>query len=347
MVRFVVKLVSLLGTIFIALTLLIWLVELKGRDMSFIDAFWYSAVTVTTVGYGDIFPETTAGRIAGLLLFAFSITVFTFLVSTIQREVAARQRQKELGMDGTKFSNHVAICGWSRIAGVALRELLAADRKVAIITRNPEDVPLIRQLGTEKSIFVTVGDSTAEEALERANVLLANTVVAAADDDTENLIVALHIRRLNPGARIVVATKRPELRSTLTATGVTYVASPFELSGRLIASAAFEPEVAQFVEDVTSGADDDDDEGYDLQQFTIPATSSLANLTAGQVMGALRQIQGPLLVGVAKAVGNGHYKVFPHPDEQMPVSPSDSLIVLGNPSQNGRVAQMLGVVQGR
>ena len=348
--------ISIIGVIFVGLAFMEYVVEIRHAEEvnGFGDALWYTMVTITTVGYGDIYPETVGGRLVAVCMFMFSVALFSFLLTRIETIVSERGRLKALGMQGTKFTQHVVVCSWSRIALVAIKELLAAGRQVAVITETADSIPLIQQIGDPRVLFVTVGDPSSEEALARVNISQANTVVAASDDDTLNLIVAIEAGRLQPNARIVVSTKRAELRNTLTASGVTYVASPFELSGRLVASAAFEPEVAKFIEDVTSGADDLSDSagaagdaGYDLQQFTLPPTCPLVNQNVAQVSATMRQIQGPLIVAVAKHTGDGEYQLFPHPDDHIVLYPHDSLIVLGNTEQNGRVSQMLGVVQGR
>lgn len=342
-------------SVYVTLCLAVWFAEPSAfshgdEPPSVWNAFWFGLVTITTVGYGDLSPHGAAGKLITVLLFMFSIGIFSFLITKIQSIVAERQQLRALGMYGTDFKNHVVVCSFSRISIVAIKELLAAGRQVAVVVERADNIPLVQELGNKQNIFATVGDPTSEEALNRVAISRANTVVAASDDDTLNMIVALEIRRLNPRARVVVSTKRAELRNTLTATGVTYVASPFELSGRLVASAAFEPDVARLVDDITSGADDDDegpDGGFDLQQFSVPPNSNMVNASVAQINATLKQIQGPLLIAVSKHVGNGEYKIYPHPADNLVLYQYDSLIVLGNKSQTQRVEQMLGVVQGR
>jgi Trk K+ transport system NAD-binding subunit len=196
-----------------------------------------------------------------------------------------------------------------------------------------------RQWTGGAEVFITFGEPTQEVLRERMNALAADTAVIASADDTFNMITALNLRPLNPKMRIVVALQREELRSTMMASGVTYVASPNELSGRLVASAAFEPEVAHFIEDVTSGVD----EGYDLQQFRAAA---LAGKSVSEIRAELEAIDGPLLVAIAQKSGSDH-KVLAHPERGLKVSAEDYLIVLANDDQSDRFSAKYQVKQGR
>jgi len=126
----------------------------------------------------------------------------------------------------------------------------------------------------------------------------------------------------------------------LIAGGVTYVASANELSGRLLASAAFEPEVATLVEDITTGARG----GYDLQQYQ--AGQELGNRRVIDVRDKLHAVAGPLLIAVAKLAGD-RYDLLPHPSPELHVDESDQLIVLGNRDQAQRLVERYHVQQGR
>ncbi|MBS3790774.1 MAG: NAD-binding protein [Candidatus Thermoplasmatota archaeon] len=73
----------------------------------------------------------------------------------------------------------------------------------------------------------------------------AKTIVIATDDDTESLIISLTGKDMDPEARMIVSINNDELKNTLYSAGVTYVSSPSEMASRMVASAAFEPEVAR------------------------------------------------------------------------------------------------------
>src|SRR5262249_30703952 len=174
---------------------------------------------------------------------------------------------------------------------------------------------------------------------DRLNVGEADAVIVAMSDDTKNLIATLNVKAVAPNARLVVALQREELRQTLMAGGVTYIASPNELSGRLVASAAFEPEVAMLLEDLMSS----EVGGADMMQY---AAGRLGGHTVGQIREILNDLDGPLMVAVAKRNGNG-WDVLPNPPKNMKVETEDEIIVISNADQQGRLEAKYKLSQGR
>jgi Trk K+ transport system NAD-binding subunit len=166
------------------------------------------------------------------------------------------------------------------------------------------------------------------------------------EDDSKNLITTLHIKEANPRARIIVKTSRAELKKTMKIAGVTYVVTPHVMAGRLIASAAFEPEVANFVEDVASATDVG---GHDLRQYTI---SQARAGSIGEISRTLRQKTNTTLVGIArKRVQQGtrteHWDVLPNPKDTEKVKAGDIIILLGNDEEFEKAEEFLGTKQGR
>lgn len=310
------------------------------------DALWWSTVTLGTIGYGDHYPVSVGGRLAAGMFIMTTMVFIAIVLSGIQSAVMDYNRLRWLGMTGTNLENHVIVCGWSSISKVAIPELLAADRKVAVICEDQNEISLIKELGETENLFITVGDPTAVPALERVNHTKAHTIIIATSEDTTNLISSLNVRANNPDARIIVYVQRPELRKTFSASGVTYVASPFEIGGRLVASAAFEPEVALLVDTMTSGLSD-----CDIQQFTVTEQSSAAGMTVAEIRKDMIINNGALLIAVAEISKDDSesegWDVKGNPDTNHKLEVGEIIIFMGTPEENEVVSQRLGVLQGR
>lgn len=327
--------------LFAAETVLVWMAERGAPDAklaTLADAAWFGVVTLATVGYGDVYPVTALGRAVTGVFILLTLTTIGFLLTAINDAVAEVRRMEREGLIGTTLTGHVVVCGFGDIARSAVTELLAADRRVALLCAKPEEIPRARPLGDDDVLFITSGDATQDVLDERLNARAAESAVVAFDDDTRNIVATLNLRAINPELRIVVAVHAPELRKTLIASGVTYVASPAEFSGRLVASAAFEPEVARMLEDVSTGAD-----GFDLRQYSA---APFAGRTVSEVRASLLELDGPLLVGLARAKGAG-YEVLTHPKGDTPVAAGDHLLVLTDPEQAERMSGRWPSRQGR
>jgi voltage-gated potassium channel len=314
----------------------------KWTSYNFGIAFYWSLVTVSTVGYGDVFPVSDAGLIIGSVLIAVGLGFFGVIIGTISSILVESKIRGVLGMNKSKFEEHDVICGWTPVSKVVLPELIAADREVVVITEDPDDIPDIYRAGPKENLFVIQGDPSLETVLEEARVNYAKTVIICTDEDERNLIISLHIKEVNPKARIVVKINREELRKTLQIAGVTYVSSPYVTSGRLIASAAFEPEIAWMVDDVTTGTT-----GYDLAQYTLKDKEELVNKQFERVSRIIRRETTAMLLGVARREDDKKYKLLLNPPEDFIVKNHDILLVLCSMDDHPQLESFLGVKEGR
>ena len=103
-----------------------------GKFDKFSDAVWFCVVTMSTVGYGDVYPVTSAGRIITGFFILFTLGTLGLLITAVSEAVMEVKRMEEHGLIGTRMKNHVIVCGYNSMARAALSELVAADRKIAI-----------------------------------------------------------------------------------------------------------------------------------------------------------------------------------------------------------------------
>ncbi|UCE36141.1 MAG: NAD-binding protein [Thermoplasmata archaeon] len=311
------------------------------------ESLYWAVITMTTVGYGDITPATIGGQIISVILACFGILLYGYLGAMIVSIIMESSLSGVFGMNKAKYKNHFVICGWNSLSDVVLSELLTEkDRQIAVITEEQDDIVLIKRMGDPKTVFPIYGDPSKQDILEQANINEASVVILSTADDSKNLITALHIRELAPQARIIVRTNRAELKKTMKIAGVTYVVTPDVMAGRLIASAAFEPEVANFIEDVTSATDVG---GFDIRQHLI---SEKHTGTVLEVSRKIKEKTKTTLIGIAKKKAVGgitglKWDVFPNPDDNMKVKAGDMVILLGNDEQFKKVEDYLGSNQGR
>jgi voltage-gated potassium channel len=306
------------------------------------NSFYWSIVTISTLGYGDIVPVTVAAKVVTIGTLFLQIFLLGYLISVITTAVNEESQRRALGTLGTDMKNHIIVLGYSDVGRAAVRELLIQDQTVAVVTDTADQVANVRSLGPEDRLFVTYGPSGDKDILNRVNVTEAHSIVVCTPDDAANMIAALNVRALAPRTRIVVSVSRPELRETLRSAGVTYVASPADMGGRLCAEAAFEPDVAIAMEEITAA-----DVKADMQEYLLRETTPISRQTIGEAERLVRTSTGCLLVGYARRGTDDEYETVVNPPADLRLQPGDAILVLGTIANTTRFRHWFGVDQGR
>lgn len=175
--------------------------------------WWYFVVTAATVGYGDLYPQTSAGHVVGAYVIVGGIatltTVFTRLASVLEQAKGRRMQ----GTITVSRSGHTVLLGYTpgrteRLVG----QLLAEDDNELVLCAWDE---VATHPMPERQVDFVRGDLTEQDVLRRAGVQQADTVLVDARDDNESLAVAVTVHHVNPGAHTVVTLRDMERASLL------------------------------------------------------------------------------------------------------------------------------------
>jgi voltage-gated potassium channel len=333
------KFIAVFGGVYVAAALGFFFLE---PHISLLNSFYWAIVTLSTIGYGDVVPTVAFAKYFTIGVAVTQVFLLGYLITVVSATVTEASQHRILGTLGTDLSDHVVVLGYSDVGRAAVRELLAQGEKVAIVTEDAAEVANVRTLGSDKQVFATFGPPAEQEILRRVNILAAHSVIVCTRDDTTSLIAALNVRSLNPTIRIVVSISRPELKRTLQSAGVTYIASPGDMGGRLCADAAFRPEVANAVEDLTSTA-----QGADIEEFILTASTPIATQTLAEAERLVRSATDCIVIGYARPSARGEFVTVLNPPATFRFQPGDAILVLGNVPNIQKLQKWIGVPQGR
>lgn len=225
-------------------------------EVSFADVIYFTMVTITTVGYGDIVPVTNRARlIDALVVTPVRIFIFFIFLGTAY-QLALRQFTEVFRM--AKLENnlkqHVVVCGFGHTGYASVKELLAKGT-------NPDQILVVdpredRTLAAgELGVVALKGDGTQEVLLKNGAFLTsAKAVIIAAGRDDTNALILLTVRHLNSRCRVIVSAKEEENVKLFRQGGAHTIISPSTYGGYMLAAAVDQQYLADYVEDfLTAG----------------------------------------------------------------------------------------------
>lgn len=308
------------------------------------DALWYMVVTLTTVGYGDYYPVTVEGKLIGLFIILGSIGFLGYLIGRITNGISKFVEQKKLGQFGTRFEDHFLIVGWNPFARQVCEQILATGHKVAVVTKDREQVELIHSLANDEQLFVLFAEYSDMEALEKANVEHASKVFVNLPDDGETLVFIINLKKRHPNLEFVVLLKQPELKDTFRSLGVSYTISKEEIASRLVASFIFEPDVAFFTEDLMSTTRQDEE--CDLIEYRVNAGNPFHGKDYLEAFMELKQQHNCVLLGISR-MQNGQRVLLKNPSGQLTINEGDYLLLMVDGGSKKAVSKLFQVKEGR
>ena len=226
----------------------IYLIESRSTVPGGFEALWWSVVTMTTVGYGDIVPSTTPGKVIGILVMASGIGLVSTLTGNLASLLVERKAKKRKGLLEVKISGHVIILGWnSSVPGLvrALRENGLLDRGgLVLVTDLPQERrdEIAFQLDLGERLFFVAGKIAQENVVHKARPDHASLIYILRQDnlpphesDQQSIYAALTVRGVAGKVPIYAEAAQPENRVHLLRAGVTELIDRGEISSGVLA----------------------------------------------------------------------------------------------------------------
>jgi len=288
-------------------------------DEGALDALYRSTVTISLTGI-DTRPGTTGGEIATIVLILAGMAIYAYLAGVLFELIARgtvtgawAERRRRRTID--RLRDHYIICGYGRVGRRVAAEFRQAGVPYVVLDLDADAIEAAREAGE----LCVEGSGTEDGDLEETGLANARGLVISSDSDVDNLYIALTARTDRPDLLIVARASTEEAAAKLRRAGADRVILPYTAAGQELAKLVLRPQVAAFLDVVTSAG------GPDIQLEEIEVTAA-----CGQSGKSIRELRvrhdtGALIIAVQRR--DGTFETTPSPDTAL--ATGDVLIAVG------------------
>jgi voltage-gated potassium channel len=195
------------------------------------DALYFSVVTLSTIGYGDIYPKTYEGKVFTVFFIPLGVSVFLYTFSAVAMTVFEGRLMEVLKLeqakdDIKKMSGHVVLCGYGDVGEHVAKSL----KSVVVVESDKNRYEEILKGG----LLGVHGDSTHAQTLLEAGIARAKAVIIALNQDPKTVFTVLTIKELNPSVKIYARANRVENTGKIRTAGADEVVCLPEIGGKAL-----------------------------------------------------------------------------------------------------------------
>ena len=295
-----------------------------------LDALYQTVTTVSTVGFREVKPLSSAGRIftmtlivvgVGTALYAFSVLIETLIEGRLNELLGRRRMEHSIA----SMHDHVIICGWGRVGRSIAEELADAGRDVVVVDGDADVLDGLTHPGL-------VGDATEDAVLRDAGIERASALVAAVHLDADNSFITLSARALNPELFIVARARSQGSVEKLRRAGADRVVNPQSIGGSRMAAFVLRPNVAEFLDVVMHERNLE----FRLEEVAVPPGSPIAGRSLRDAH--LRDHTGALVLALRDE--DGTFRTNPQPDTG--IQGGQVIIAIGTQDQLDALVAFVG-----
>ena len=303
-------------------------------DYTWVDAFYMTIITVTTVGFSEVRPMGPEGKIFTIILIINSVFIFGFAISIVTEYLLGRNsiqllKKKKMKNAIENLNQHVVVCGFGRNGMQAAEKLKAYKRPFVVIEKDKEVIERF----SDDILFIE-GDANDDDILLASGIERAQYLIAAMPDDAANLFVVLSARQLKKSLFIISRASLVTSQKKLFLAGANKVIMPDKIGGDHMASLVVMPDLITFMDKLSmEGENTTNLEEVAIEEFSNQIEcNSLRDLD-------LRRKTGCTIIGYISPDGN--YTINPEAD--MELQPKSKVIVLGRPEQIKKLNEMFHI----
>ncbi|MCD6453426.1 MAG: potassium channel protein [Dehalococcoidales bacterium] len=286
------------------------------------DAIYMTMITITTVGYGEVHPLTSAGRIFSIFLILGGVSGALFVLSAlveyiVEGKLGITLRRRQMKAKIAKLKDHFILCGYGRVGEDIAHTFSEEEVSFVVIDSHPNNAALAEKQG----YLYLLGDATSDKALLEAGIKKARGLVAAVGSDVDNTYITLSARGLCPNLFIEARASNREAEIKLKRAGANRVVSPNTIGARRMAMLVLRPGVVDFIDTVAYHR------GRELQMENI-AIGDKSRLV-GQTVNAIRRQNKVSILAINREKG----RLVANPSGEEVIKAQDCLVIMGTKKQ--------------
>ena len=294
-------------------------------DYSWVDAFYMTVITITTVGFGEVEPLDPETKIFTIFLILTSVIVVGYALKVIteyiiSKNVISELKHKKMQKKIDALSNHIVICGFGRNGQQAAKKLVTHNRSFVVVESNKETIDKHQS----EDIFFVYGNANDDEVLMAAGIDRAECLISALPSDSDNVFVVLSARQMNKTARIISRASNESSYSKLKFAGANNVILPDKIGGDHMASLVVVPDLLEFIDNLSIVGNNT----INIEEIAVEKLYDTSNIKTIQDLD-LRKKTGCNVIGYKDEIG--HYIINPEANQKL--VPNSKVIVLGRPEQ--------------
>ncbi|MFK7932546.1 MAG: TrkA family potassium uptake protein [Saprospiraceae bacterium] len=297
------------------------------EDYSFMDAFYMTVITISTVGYTEVQPLDANGKWFVSILILLNIGVIAYALAVFSNYVIEGKIFKNMHESLVKkqiagLKNHIVVCGYGRYGQEVVDHFLERNIPFVVIEKSEEQIENIQK--REELILHIQGDATDDEVLINAGLKNANALISTLGEDADNIFTVLTARQLNNKINIISRADQPRSEGKMKLAGANHVIMPEQIGGFYMATLVSKPGAIEFFSFIANEYESDIS-FEELVYEKLPTACCHKSIRELDI----RKHSGANIIGYKKT--DGTYMVNPSPDVR--ITPGTSFIVLGDRNQ--------------